>query len=784
MSIQKKAKKYFAGIFGGWDGEGFVFPKRVQDAVPIKEIYDDGMFRVAENTYSMMWSFSDINYESVDVDEKKELCKRYINLINTFDNEAHTKIILNHRKIDGIDLKNKIFLKEKDDGLDKYRKDYNKMILSQTEYGNGMMTDKYLVVSVQKGDARTAKRYFENTDKTFKDALKNMGSTCRMIGIKKRLAILHGFYNPDDTGYFDLDIRECNKRGEDIRDYICPPSMEFERNRFRMGDKWGRVLYFKGLGSSIGTELVSDLLDTDCQMMISVDVSPVPVDKAIDLVNKKLLGIEKNIEDYRNRKSRNGHTVEAPWQVMQQREYVIDFLNDLTNRNQRMTQSVITIVIVTDTEEDLNMQTEQLNAKQKRNEIKTLTYQQLDGLNTTLPIGLNRLPQNRTLTSENLAAFMPFRAEEVIQEGGIYYGQNIISKNMIIVDRSDRGTLQNGNSLILAVPGAGKSFIAKQEIFFNVLNDENADIMIIDPEREYNRLVEALGGEVINISATSNSHINALDINKDYGEAGDPLVFKSEFVMSLYEQCVNGKGVGAAQKSIIDRCVRNVYKAFKENNYEGDPPTLVDFSEELKKQTEPEARQIALNMELFVSGSLNTFALQTNVDIHNRLIAYDVLDLGEQLMPIGMLVVLDSIFNRVTRNRVKGKNTYIYIDEIYLLLQHEYSAQFLNKLWKRVRKYGACATGITQNVTDLLNNYNASNLLSNSEMIIMLNQAGEDREKLAGLLGITNAQLGYITNAGVGSGLMKIGSSMVPFTNHFPTDLEMYRLMSTTPGEK
>ena len=386
----------------------------------------------------------------------------------------------------------------------------------------------------------------------------------------------------------------------------------------------------------------------------------------------------------------------------------------------------------------------------------------------------------RTLTTESLAVFMPFKVQEVAHEHGIYYGQNAISNNMIIANRK---CLLNGNSFILGVSGSGKSFTGKCEIA-NLMLAGDSDIIIIDPEREYAPLVNAMGGEIINISATSSNHINAMDMNKDYGDGEDPLILKSEFILSLCEQLIGSRSLGAQEKSLIDRCAKNVYRNYRKRGYKGKVPTLKDFRVDLLKQDEPEAQEIALAIELFTDGSLNTFAKETNVDVNNRLICYDILDLGKQLMPIGMLVVLDSILNRITANRAKGKNTFIIIDEIYLLFQHEYSANFLFTLWKRVRKYGAFCTGITQNVDDLLQSHTARTMLANSEFVIMLNQASTDRIKLAELLNISDTQISYITNVEAGRGLMKVGSALVPFVNKFPKNTQLYRLMTTKPGEQ
>ena len=458
-----------------------------------------------------------------------------------------------------------------------------------------------------------------------------------------------------------------------------------------------------------------------------------------------------------------------------------EVINEILRTTPHLSASLEEIKDYYERKEQLENDTEALltTARKHLCQFATLRFQQVDGLNTVMPFGTRKIDAFRTLTTESLSVFIPFRVQDIFHENGIYYGQNVISKNMIIADRKQ---LLNGNSFILGVSGGGKSFAAKGEIINQVLSSD-ADIIIIDPEREYSQLVNAMGGEVINISATSDNHINAMDMNKDYGDGANPVILKSEFIMSLCEQLIGGTNLGAKQKSIIDRCTASVYRSYQQNDYQGHIPTLQDFRAELLQQDEPEAKELALAIELFTHGSLNTFAKQTNVDTNNRLICYDILDLGKQLMPIGMLVVLDSILNRITQNRAKGKNTFIFIDEIYLLFQHEYSANFLFTLWKRVRKYGAYASGITQNVDDLLQSHTARTMLANSEFIIMLNQASTDRLELAKLLNISDLQMSYITNVEAGHGLIKVGSSLVPFANKFPKNTKLYKLMTTKPGE-
>ncbi|XOQ45119.1 MAG: DUF87 domain-containing protein [Clostridium sp.] len=442
---------------------------------------------------------------------------------------------------------------------------------------------------------------------------------------------------------------------------------------------------------------------------------------------------------------------------------------------------LVTMVHLADTKEQLDSDTETIltTARKHLCQMSVLRWQQKDGLDTALPYGLRKIRAIRTLTTESTAVLIPFRAQEIMQAGGIYYGQNAVSKNMIVADRRK---LLNGNSFRLGVSGSGKSFSAKEEIVSIALST-NDDILILDPESEFGFLVEALHGEIIRISAASSTHLNALDMDKAYGDERNPLIEKSEFILSLFEQLVGDGGVSAKEKSILDRCTYDVYREYMANNYQGEPPTLKDLYHSLLKQPEPEARGLALSSELFITGSLNTFAQQTNVDTKARIIAYDIRELGEQLMPIGMLVTLDAIFNRVIQNWKKGKTTWVFADEFYLLFRYQYSADFFYKLWKRIRKYNGLVTGLTQNVEELLRSDTARLMLANSEFLLLLNQSATDRDELANLLHISDTQLSYITNVAAGCGLIRCAGNIVPFENSFPRNTRLYQLMTTKPDE-
>ena len=763
------------------DKEKFKVPRKVQDIVPVRTIWPDGIFLVGKNKYSKMYRFEDINYAVASREDKESMFLEYSEILNSLDSGATTKITINNRRLNKIDFEEQILIRLTGDDLDEYREEYNEMLIDKATGSNSIIQDKYVTVSVHKKSIDDARVYFSRVGAELITKFNRLGSKCNELDAVQRLRVIHDFFRTGEETYFHFDLKDRMRKGHSFRDYVCPDNYENHSDYFKIGNRIGRVLLLRDYASYIKDSMVAELTDINRNLMLSIDVVPVPTDEAVKEVEQRLLGVETNITNWQRKQNMNNNfSAVVPYDMEQQRKESKDFLDDLTTRDQRMMFAVITIVHTADTKKQLDEDTESIMTTARKHlcQMSVLKFQQLDGLKTSLPFGVRKIDAFRTLTTESLAMFMPFRVQEVYDKHGIYYGQNVISKNMMIADRRK---LLNGNSFILGVSGAGKSFTGKNEIT-NLMLSSNADIIILDPEREYAPLVRALGGSVIEISATSPNHINAMDMSRDYGET-DPIIEKSQFLQSLCEQIIAGHRFAKGQQSIIDRCTENVYRYYQQGNYQGVPPTLADFRDELLRQPEPEAHSLALELELFTRGSLNTFAKQTNVNTSNRLVCYDILELGEQLRAIGMLVILDSIINRITANRMKGKETFIFIDEIYLLFMHEYSAQFLFKLWKRVRKYGAYCTGITQNVDDLLQSHTARTMLSNSEFIVMLNQAATDRVELAKLLNISDLQLSYITNVDAGHGLIKVGSSLVPFANEFPKNTKLYQLMTTKPGE-
>lgn len=764
-------------------GEGMSVPRSVQDVIKIDAVYSDGIFMTGKDRYSKTFKFTDINYAVSSKEDKESHFLKFSEILNSFENGISSQITIINRKLKHNELKEIALLEKANDNKDKYRKEINDMLTMLANGANAIVQDKYVTLTIQKKSISEARSHFNRVGADLIAHFSRLGSKCTELDLTERLRIIHDFCRPKEAADYHFDLRDTMRKGQSFKDYISPDGFEFKSDYFKIGNRFSRVLFIRDYPSFVKDRVVWDLTDTSRNMILNYDIVPVSTEEAQKFGEKQALGVETNIANYqRKQNSNNNYTSVIPYDMEQQRKEVREFLDDLTTRDQKMFKVIITVMHTADTLKQLNSDTEAIQAMGRNHmcQIGVLKYQQLEGFNATLPIGINKIEARRTLTTESLAVFMPFKVQEIQHDGGVFQGVNVISKNMIIVNRK---FLLNGNCFILGVSGSGKSFTAKEEMV-NLLLSTDADVMIIDPEREYSALVEAMDGQVIELSAKSKNHINCLDINKEYADGASPIAFKAEFVLSLFEQVIGKGGVNAIQKSIVDRCLANVYKNYIKRGYTGKVPTLVDLCNDLKQQPEAEALELATAMELFASGSHSTFAQKTNVNVENRLICYDILELGSQLMPIGMLVVLDSILNRITKNRAEGRETYIFIDEIYLLFQHEYSANFLFTLWKRVRKYGAYCTGITQNVDDLLQSHTARSMLANSEFIIMLNQGGTDREDLANLLQISETQMTHITNVEVGHGLVKVGSALVPFERKFPKDTELYKLMSTKVGEQ
>ena len=754
--------------------EEFRIPKTTQDMIPVDTVYKDGIFKIG-NRYTKSYRFLDINYAIASKEEKTGLFLDYGDLLNSFDSSVMVKITVNNHKIDLYKFKEDILIPFKEDGLDEYRKEYNEMLLDKLKESDDIVQEKYLTLTVFKNNVEEARSYFSRIGTELSSHFAKLGSGCIELNLEERLKILHDFYRSDESE-FNFDMKDNMRKGHSFKDLICPLAPEFKHKYFKLDNKYGRVLYLSNYPRFIKDSIVSELCNLNKNMMYSMDLISIPTDEAVKEIERKLLGVNTNITNWQRRQNANNNfSAVIPYDMEMQREECKEFLDDLTIRDQRMMLCNITIVHLADSKEELDNDTELLKSVARKFmcdlSILYFSSRQLDGLCTVLPIGLNRLNIIRTLLTESASVFIPFRAQEIADKGGIWYGQNAITNNPIFCNKE---CLQNPNAFVLGVPGSGKSFLTKEEIEFIIMRTDD-DILICDPENEYSNIIRKFGGEVIEISAGSKDHINAMDMKDGYGDSGDPVRDKSQFIMSLIEQ-VSRKGIDDLERSIIDRCVREIYMEFER-------PTLKTLRAKLLEQQEKEAKALALKLEIFTDGSLDAFAHETNVDVDNRIVSYNIFKLGKQLKTMGLLVITDAMINRVNENFIKGKKTHIFIDEFHVVFENEQSAAFFNSAWRQFRKRDAYPTGITQNVEYLLDSVEASTMLSNSEFVVMLNQAYQDREKLGRLLNISDEQMSYITNAQSGCGLIKYGGILVPFVNKMPKGL-LYDLNTTKPSDR
>ena len=762
------------------DKERFHIPRSVQQAIPIQTIWKDGVFLVGRNKYAKTYRFTDINFELASEEDKRSLFLEYTSILNYFDCGATAKLTVIIRRLNKEELQDAVLIPLREEPLDAYRKEINEMLLEKTVGSNGMIRELYATVSVYRKNVEEARAYFLRTGNGLISRFRNLGSQCEELDAREKLQVLHSFYRAGEESRFCFDLEFSAKLGHSFKDTICPDTMEFEKDFFQMGERFGRVLYLKDYASYIEDTMVSEFADIHQDMILSIDLIPIPTDEAVREVQTRLLGVETNITNWQRRQNANQNfSATVPYDMELQKEESKEFLRDLTTRDQRMMVAVVTLLHTADTKEQLDADTSSILslARNRMCQMAVLKFQQLDGLNTALPIGVRRIDTMRTLTTESLGSLIPFRTQEVMDPGGIYCGVNAISHNLILVNRAH---LLNPSAFILGVPGSGKSMLTKLFILLIILTTTTDQVLIYDPEGEYGPLVEALGGVSLPISAGSEIHLNAMDMVAGYGDK-NPIVDKSQFVLSLYERITDDRYViGPKEKSILDRCVERVYS----RKQPGEAPTFFTLRRILMEQDEPEAQDLALMLELFTDGTLNNFSHPTNIETGNRLMCFNTRGMVEDMKDLGQLVITDHMINRVSQNWEKGIRTHIFLDEFHTLLQHKYSANFFDSAYRRFRKRNAWTTSLTQNVEYVLDSLTARTMLSNSEFIVMLNQSASDREQLAELLHISKEQLKFITNARAGNGLMRIGSALVPFYNQLSDkNSQIFKLMSTRPED-
>ena len=757
-----------------------------QKTIAYKEMARDGICRVKDRCYSKTIRFSDINYQLAQNEDKNAIFENWCDFLNYFDSSIHFQLSFINHKSSMKEFENVIRIRPANDDFDEIRMEYAQMLRHQLAKGNnGLVKSKYITFSIEADNIREAKPKLERIESDILNNFKILGVPAVTLNGAERLQILYETFNPDETVDFRFDYDSMLRTGLTTKDYVAPTSFVFRDGKtFQMGNTIGAVSFLQILAPELTDKMLAEFLDIDKNLIVNLHIQSVDQLKAIKLVKSKVTDINRMKIEEQKKAVRSGYDMDIiPSDLNTYGGEAKRLLEDLQSRNERMFLVTVLFLNTARTKQELdNAVLQTAGIAQKYNcMLRRLDYQQEEGLMSSVPLGVNHIPIRRALTTTSTAIFVPFTTQELFMEGeSLYYGLNALSNNMIMVDRKK---LKNPNGLILGTPGSGKSFAAKREITnaFFVTQD---DIIIGDPEGEYYPLVHALGGQVIHISPTSRDYINPMDINMDYSEDDNPLGVKSDFVLSLCELIMGSRdGIEAEEKSVIDRCLPLVYQKYFSDPRPENMPVLGDLYDCLRRQKEPQAQRIATALEIYVNGSLKVFNHQTNVELNNRIVCFDIKDLGKQLKKLGMLIVQDQVWNRVTVNRGSRKSTRYYIDEFHLLLKEEQTAAYSVEIWKRFRKWGGIPTGITQNIKDLLASREIENIFENSDFILMLNQAAGDRQILAKQLNISPYQLSYVTNSGEGEGLLFYGSTIIPFKDKFDKSLKLYSLMTTKPEE-
>ena len=762
-------------------------PQTAQQSIPFQRMFPDGVCRVTDNYYTKTIQFQDINYQLAQQEDKTAIFDEWCSFLNFFDSSIHFELSFMNMSTDAESFEKSIRIPYRKDDFNQIRAEYSQMLRKQLAQGNnGLTKTKFLTFGIEADSMKQAKPRLNHIENDLLNNFRRLGVVAHTLNGKERLHLMHSMFHMGDNDKFIFDWKWLVNSGLSVKDFIAPTSFAFKGSRtFQMGSLYGAMSYLAITASDLSDRMLADFLDMESSQIVTMHIQSVDQTAAIKTIKHTITELDRSKIEEQKKAVRSGYDMDIiPSDLATYGKDAKALLKELQSQNERMFMMTMLVMNTGRTEQELETNVFQAQSlAQKHNcNLRRLDFQQENALMSSLPLAYNQIDIHRGLTTSSTAIFVPFTTQELFQTGeeALYYGLNALSNNLIMVDRKK---LKNPNGLILGTPGSGKSFSAKREITnaFLVTDD---DVIICDPESEYSPLVNKLNGQCIVISPSSSQYINPMDINANYSEEDNPVALKADFILSLCELIVGGKdGLQPVEKTVIDRCVHQIYQ-----NYFNDPkpenmPILEDLYNALLEQEEKEARHVATALEIYVKGSLNLFNHRTNVDIHNRLVCYDIKQLGKQLKKIGMLVVQDQVWGRVTTNRNAGKATRYYMDEFHLLLKEEQTATYSVEIWKRFRKWGGIPTGITQNVKDMLRSPEIANILENSDFIYMLNQASDDRNILAQRLNISPHQLSYVTNSGEGEGLLFYGNVILPFVDRFPTDLELYRIMTTKLSE-
>ncbi len=762
-------------------------PHTAQQSIPFDRMFPDGICRVGNDYYTKTVQFQDINYQLAQQEDKTEIFEEWCAFLNFFDSSVNFQLSFENMATDVSDFEKNIRIAHKKDGFDDVRDEYSDMLLHQMEAGNnGLTKTKYLTFGIHAESMKAAKPRLIHIETDILNNFKRLGVRAESLNGSERLELMHRQFHMGDDAKFHFDWKYLVGSGLSVKDFIAPSSFAFPTGRyFQIGEMYGCMSFLSIDASDISDRLLADFLSMESSQIVTMHIQSVDQNEAIKTVKHTITELDRSKIEEQKKAVRAGYDMDIiPSDLATYGRDAKALLKELQSQNERMFLLTFLVMNTGKTMQELeNNVFQAASIAQKHNcNLVRLDYQQEQGLMSTLPLASNLIEIQRGMTTSSTAIFVPFTTQELFQsgDGALYYGLNALSNNMIMVDRKK---LKNPNALILGTPGSGKSFSAKREIANSFLVTDD-DIIISDPEAEYAPLVSRFGGQVIKISPTSDQYINPMDINMNYSDDDNPIALKADFILSLCELIVSSKeGLKPVEKTVIDRCIRQIYQKYFENPGPENMPILEDLYNALLSQDEPEAKHVATALEIYVTGSLNVFNHRTNVELTNRLVCYDIKDLGKQLKKIGMLIVEDQVWGRVSANRSQGKSTWYYMDEAHLLLKDEQTAAYTVEIWKRFRKWGGIPTALTQNVKDFLASKEVESIFENTDFVIMLNQAIGDRSILARQLNISPHQLSYVTHSGAGEGLLFYGNVILPFVDRFPTNTELYRIMTTRLSE-
>lgn len=784
-------------------------PKTAQDSIPYMGVYENGIIQVDENSYSKAYVIPDMNFLIEDTEKQKETFGNFMELLGSFGPEVHIQQVIFNKTIKHAELERKVLIPMKNDRLNEYREEMNEMLIDKmSKARNNIIHEKYFIATVEADDITSAKNTFSRLDDEIERGFQRVAgekANAAPLTLVERLSTLYDIYNMDSNVPFyrrtkmksdkvmeSFNMRHIQKMGLTSKDVIGPTALTFARDYMIIGETYARAMMITDLPTFLRGDVLTELSNMPCNMLMSVHYRALPQSKSITLLKNKLVDVNANVVTLQKKASRNGYSVDviSP-EIKQASQEVESLMGDLTQDNQKLFYTTVSAVLFGKDKDELDESTKLFQATAERFicQAKTLATQQEAGFNSCLPLGVNKLKVERLLNTRAAAIFLPFAVKELWQDDGMYYGLNGVSRQMILYNRT---SAVNGNGCIFGVPGSGKSFSAKREIV-NILLHTDDDVFVIDPENEYAPLAKLFFGSSIRIAPGSDVHINPMDMGLDYAseDGGDPVTLKADFIASFCEAAAGSRyPLTPIQRSVIDRCVKNVCKQYIDTLMaEGKredltiAPTLVDFYNEIEMQPEPEAHNLALALERFVKGTQDSFAFRTNVEINNRFTVYNIKDIGDGMKAIGLQVCLDNIWNKMISNYKKGKRTWLYCDEFHLLAQTEVSAKYTQQIWRRARKWNGIPTGITQQVEDMMKTEEGRAIVGNSEFVMMLSMNAYGRAQMQQMYNLTDAEMEYITSAGSGHGLIYNGTDIIPFIDSFPKDTKLYNAMTTKVGE-